>query len=312
MHTVSRKTERLINLTIALLATKRFLTKSEIFQTVEGYEGNSEAKERMFERDKDDLRSIGITIEVGNFDPLFNDDQGYRIKADQYQLDIGALTPTELSLLSLAATAWQGAALDDAAQKALLRLSSLGIASDFVELPALDVRMAQAPEELGVITTAIESSQFLVFDYLGNDLSVSSRKIIPFSLQTKLGYWYVGGVDQDNLEIRTFRTDRMQGKLAIAKNDEPFEIPTHQDLAASLPVQSAVIEVRKGKCHSLRSLSTAISDLGEWDQITVPIFNLEHLAAQVLWHGEDAFVVSPVDLKNIIISKLRALVSEHG
>jgi proteasome accessory factor B len=69
---VSRKIERLINLTIALLATKRFLTKSEIFRTVEGYEGSPETKERMFERDKDDLRSLGISIEVGSFDALLS------------------------------------------------------------------------------------------------------------------------------------------------------------------------------------------------------------------------------------------------
>jgi proteasome accessory factor B len=75
---VSRKIERLINLTIALLATKRYLTKSEIFKSVEGYEGSPETKERMFERDKDDLRSLGIEIEVGSFDPLFNDEAGTR------------------------------------------------------------------------------------------------------------------------------------------------------------------------------------------------------------------------------------------
>ena len=309
---VSRKIERLVNLTIALLATKRYLTKSEIFNTVEGYEGNSEAKERMFERDKDDLRSIGIDIQVGSFDPLFNDEQGYRIKADQYEMDIGDLSPTELSLLSLAARAWQGAALDDAAQKALLRLSSLGIESDFVELPALDIRMAQSPQDLSMITTAIEKSQFLDFDYLGNDLSISTRRIVPFSLQTKLGHWYVGGVDQDSLEIRTFRTDRMQGKLAISKNNEPFEAPSQQDHVTSLPVHSALIEVRKGKCHSLRSLSTKTQDLGEWDTLTVPIFDLNHLAAQVLWHGEDAFVVSPPDLKELLIYHLKALVEAHG
>jgi len=57
---VSRKNERLVNLTIALLATKRYLTKNEIFRNIEGYEGNAEAKERMFERDKDDLRKLGI------------------------------------------------------------------------------------------------------------------------------------------------------------------------------------------------------------------------------------------------------------
>ena len=77
---MSRKSERLVNLTIALLATKRYLTKSEIFRTLEGYEGTTETKERMFERDKDDLRKLGIEIEVGSFDPLFEDEPGYRIK----------------------------------------------------------------------------------------------------------------------------------------------------------------------------------------------------------------------------------------
>ena len=102
---MSRKIERLINLTIALLATKRYLTKSEIFRTVEGYEGSAETKERMFERDKDDLRSLGISIDVGSFDALFSDEAGYRIKTENYQLDLGEITPTEVSLLSLAADA---------------------------------------------------------------------------------------------------------------------------------------------------------------------------------------------------------------
>jgi proteasome accessory factor B len=74
----------------------------------------------MFERDKDDLRSLGITIDVGTFDPLFNDEAGYRIKSENYQLDLGEISPTEISLLSLAADAWQGAAFSDAAQGALL------------------------------------------------------------------------------------------------------------------------------------------------------------------------------------------------
>jgi proteasome accessory factor B len=99
---VSRKSERLINLTIALLATKRFITKSELFKTVEGYEGSAESKERMFERDKDDLRSLGIEIEVGSFDPLFNDEAGYRIKQENYQLDLGEVTALDSGGKSLA------------------------------------------------------------------------------------------------------------------------------------------------------------------------------------------------------------------
>ncbi|HEY9276352.1 MAG TPA: WYL domain-containing protein, partial [Candidatus Nanopelagicaceae bacterium] len=82
----SAKTERLINLTMALLASRRFMPKSEIFRRVAGYEGSPEAMERMFERDKDELRSLGIVIEVASHDPLFEDEVGYRISADRYRM----------------------------------------------------------------------------------------------------------------------------------------------------------------------------------------------------------------------------------
>ena len=88
---MSRKNERLVNLTIALLATKRYLTKNEIFRNIEGYEGSAEAKERMFERDKDDLRKLGIQIEVGGLDPLFDDEAGYRIRPESYALSLREL-----------------------------------------------------------------------------------------------------------------------------------------------------------------------------------------------------------------------------
>lgn len=309
---MSRKIERLINLTIALLATKRFLTKSEIFKSVEGYEGTPESVERMFERDKDDLRSIGIVIEVGSFDPLFSDEQGYRIKAEQYQMDLGSMTPTQLSLLSLAASAWQGAALSDVAQRGLLKLSSLGIHTDVIELPAVEVKLANISLDLIPITSAIQNADFLHFDYLGSNLAISSRTIIAFSLQTKSGFWYVGGVDQDSLEVRTFRTDRIVGPVRSSHNSEPFEPPNpvETDLLVSYP--NAVIDVRKGKCLSLRSLATSVRDCGEWDQITVPILSMEHLCSQILWHGADAFVLSPEELRDRVIHHLEALVENHG
>jgi proteasome accessory factor B len=81
-----QKTERLINLTLALLSSKRYLTKSEIFKVVAGYSGSPETMERMFERDKDDLRNLGIRIEVRGLDPLFEDDQGYLIDSDTHQI----------------------------------------------------------------------------------------------------------------------------------------------------------------------------------------------------------------------------------
>ena len=89
---MSRKSERLVNLTIALLATSRWLTKSEIYRSIDGYSGEVEAKERMFERDKEELRNLGIEIEVGSFDPLFEDEVGYRIRPENYRIQVSELS----------------------------------------------------------------------------------------------------------------------------------------------------------------------------------------------------------------------------
>ena len=311
---MSRKIERLINLTIALLATKRYLTKSEIFRTVLGYEGSPETKERMFERDKDNLRSLGIAIDVGNFDPLFNDEAGYRIKSENYRLDLGRITPTEVSLLSLAADAWQGAAFADQVQSAILKLSSIGVPADPIDIPGLSPKLANSSKDLETITSAIGNSDYLVFDYLSSSLLAEEREIIPISLSNKSGFWYVSGVDKGVEEVRTFRLDRVQGAIAVRKNRETFEFPSDFELDkidVATALRFAILDVRKRKGHAIRALATTIQDLGEWDQIKIPIYTIEYLTAQILWHGDDVFVHEPLDLRENVIEQLQSLVANH-
>lgn len=316
MLTVSRKIERLINLTIALLATKRYLTKSEIFRSVEGYEGSAETKERMFERDKDDLRSLGIEIEVGSFDPLFNDEAGYRIKQEKYQLDLGAITSTEVSLLSLAAQAWQGASFDEAAQKALLKLNSMGVPSDSLSLPTAAHKINDGGGDLPLITKAIAEQQLITFTYVDSQLDRHQRKVVPVGLSSRSGFWYLSGVDQDVQEIRTFRIDRIEGEISSTKGPKDFEPPQGFDPARVFDGNAshsfAIIDVRKGKGTSLRALATSAQSLGEWDQLKLPIYNLNTLASLVLWHGIDVYVQEPLELRDLIVAQLETLVSNHG
>jgi proteasome accessory factor B len=313
---VSRKIERLINLTIALLATKRYLTKSEIFNSVDGYEGTPETKERMFERDKDDLRSLGIEIEVGSFDPLFNDEAGYKIKQEKYQFELGDISSTEVSLLSLAAEAWQEASFGDVAQKALLKLRSIGIASDEISIPGSVQKLNDGGQDLSLITKAIAQSQLLIFSYLDSSMKTVTRKIVPIALSTRSGFWYLSGVDQDVQEMRTFRIDRIQGQISATAGPTDFEAPLGFDsntaLSHSPTTEIAVIDVRVGKGTSLRALAISTKSLGEWDQIRVPIFNLDSLCSLILWHGLDAMVKEPTDLRERVIENLQALVNNHG
>jgi len=311
--TVSRKSERLVNLTIALLATKRYLTKSEIFRTVEGYEGAPEAMERMFERDKDDLRSLGIAIELGTFDPLFEDEAGYRITPSSYQLDLGELDGTDIALLSLAASAWSGAALERESTSALIKLSSMGIESDSEALSLLTPLVSVTSENFALITDAIIRRSEIQFEYVSTDLSTQVRRIAPYSMRGQSGSWYLVGLDREKDSLRTFRLDRIISEVTIDKKGSAFNIPDQLPYkSADEAKEIAILRIRKNRGHQLRSLATLLEAGEEWDEISLPIVNTSWLMRAILWHRDDVIALEPATLRKSVIDSLKELRVLHG
>ena len=311
--TVSRKSERLVNLTIALLATKRYLTKSEIFRTVEGYEGAPEAMERMFERDKDDLRSLGIAIELGTFDPLFEDEAGYRITPSSYQLDLGELDGTDIALLSLAASAWSGAALERESTSALIKLSSMGIESDSEALSLLTPLVSVTSENFALITDAIIRRSEIQFEYVSTDLSTQVRRIAPYSMRGQSGSWYLVGLDREKDSLRTFRLDRIISEVTIDKKVSAFNIPDQLPYkSADEAREIAILRIRKNRGHQLRSLATLLKAEEEWDEISLPIVNTSWLMRAILWHRDDVIALEPATLRKSVIDSLKELRVLHG
>jgi proteasome accessory factor B len=309
--TVSRKSERLVNLTIALLATKRYLTKSEIFRTVDGYEGTPEAKERMFERDKDDLRGLGINIELGSFDPLFEDEAGYRITSSSYRLDLGPLDGRDVALLSLAASAWSGAALEDESTSALVKLESIGVDSD-VESLSLSPRIGATDSRFTAITDAIIRRAHISFDYISADLSINKRELQPYALRGKAGSWFLIAYDLGKSEQRTFRLDRISGEVVVAKKSGSFGPPDviKESLAEEQPL--ATLLLRKGRGHQFRSIADSITSGDEWDSAEIPIFSEPWLLSLILWHRDDVVLLEPAHLRERTIDLLRQARVHHG
>ena len=310
---MSRKSERLVNLTIALLATKRYLTKSEIFRTVEGYEGSPEAMERMFERDKDDLRSLGITIELGTFDPIFEDEAGYRITPSSYQLNLGELDGTDIALLSLAATAWSGAALERESTSALIKLSSMGIDSDSEALSLLTPQVSGTDQNFVLVTDAIVRRSEIEFEYLSADLSKQVRTIAPYSMRGESGSWYLLGLDRAKDSVRTFRLDRIVSEVIVSKKSNTFEIPDQlADGIQDVSQEFALLRIRKNRGHQLRSLATVVETGEEWDEIRLPIVDSSWLLRSILWHRDDVVAVQPPALRDQVVDSLKELRALHG
>src|SRR5699024_10167517 len=119
-----------MNLVIALMVTRRYLTKSRIRQIVSGYHGQTdEAFDRMFERDKQELRDLGIRLETGSYDP-FGEEDGYRILRDDVELPSLDLTIQEAALLSVAAQVWDHLGLARESMSAVTKLKAAGMDAD--------------------------------------------------------------------------------------------------------------------------------------------------------------------------------------
>ena len=315
VHTVSRKSERLVNLTIALLGTKRWLTKSQIFTAIDGYEGEPDAKERMFERDKDDLRNLGIEIEVGSFDPLFEDEVGYRIRPDSYRNDFSEISARELSLISLATSIWQGAVLDSLALSGLIKLKSLGIESDLDAIPSIAPTIHISDENFATIVDAIANRRTISFSYLSQELTAQVRVLEPYGAGTKGGYWYVAGLDLDRKDIRLFRLDRIDSEVALQGKAGSYVIPpdfamsTH--LASPVKTEIATLKVRRGKAQKIVLASTIIEDGDEWVVVEYPFLHQSELLTDLLWHLEDVEIVKPVQARTSIIEHLNQVVAAH-
>ncbi|CAB5239773.1 unannotated protein [freshwater metagenome] len=313
---MSRKSERLVNLTIALLATKRFLTKAEIFRNIEGYEGSDESMERMFERDKDELRKLGVVIEVGGIDPLFDDEAGYKIRPESYALDLGALSSSDIGLLSLATQAWRGAALADTAQSALRKFQSLGLDSDLSSIPSLAPHLISDSNLIDDIAQAILSRSSILFGYFNAQLVSERREVNPYAMAARSGYWYLIGFDLTKKAMRVFRCDRIEESIQVSPIKNSFEIPTDFDLAPFLSSSEnllvAMVKIRIGKGQALRSTAKIISSDDEWDTVELNYIDEKNLIERILWHLDDAVLLEPESMRHTISQSLQAIVHAHG
>jgi proteasome accessory factor B len=314
--TVSRKSERLVNLTIALLATKRYLTKAEIFKTVAGYSGDAEAKDRMFERDKDDLRSLGITIELGTFDPLFEDEAGYRIKPENYALQLEDLDTTDLALLSQASKLWREAALGSAAQSGLRKLKAIGIESDIDVVVDLNPQVHATPEQLPDLIEAITERQQITFEYLDEEMRKNVRQVEPYRLSNARGFWYLIGNDVDRGALRTFRLDRIASSVSLKGGSKAFEVDVigldESESTYFDSTKSAIVGLRKGSAINLRNSGEVTEVDDEWDSVEIQYQSEDSILQEIFWHGGNAYIISPQDLRDLAIKRLENALARHG
>jgi proteasome accessory factor B len=306
----SEKTERLINLTLGLLASKRYLTKNEIFRTISGYSGTPESMERMFERDKDELRSAGIVIEVGGLDPLFEDEQGYLIRSSQIQIQPNDFSKQDLILMVLAANFWLESNFDDSARNALLKISSIDSAITAKVGSNNGLMSMQGSnhdfEQIRTLIDAISNNRYIKFRYKSID-----REVAPIRLENIQGFWYLSGVDDGSL--KKFKVIRFESAITINDKKAAFDkefLTKNLKVQQNQEVQNQRLQayIRIGKCNNLRKEGIISPKNGEWDKIDLPFTDQEQMIRDLLWNGDDVQVIAPIQLKDEILLRLGGLV----
>ncbi len=313
-----------MNLVIALLSTSRFLTAEKIRKSVVGYAEcpTEEAFSRMFERDKSELRDLGIPLETGKvsaFDPI----EGYRIKRTDYSLPEIDLTPDEAAAVAVATKLWESPERITAAQSAVLKLRAAGVEVDNAEEVTISTGAGPTglrgnDAVLGELLAAIDTGQAVQFGHRPNPVEAYTlRTVEPWGVVTARGRWYLVGHDCNREATRVFRISRMvevkpvgpQGKV---KSPDGRDLRTLVDEAIGNATSGgqALVWIADGHATALRRLGQVRERrrMGqrEGDVVELQVPAMDWLAREVAGYGADALVLEPASLRDDVIARLTA------
>lgn len=331
----SRRTERLLNLVICLLATRRWLTKEQIRAAVPQYLDceSPDAFDRMFERDKEDLRELGVPLITGSDSSWFDDEIGYRIDAQAYSLPEVEFTAEESAVLGLASRLWQHATLAGPAARALVKLRALGVETDMDSLVGVEPRVRTAEPAFAPLYAATRDRAPVGFRYRKPSGELSDRHVEPWAITGRGVHWYLVGHDRDRGATRAFRLSRVEGAVRRVGPPGGYAIPEGLDAAAlvSMPRSAddrlAVLRLRSGRGGTLRHRGRLLADDGvfpdhpvrtdrggggTWDVIQVRIGDVEDLAQEICGYGADVVALAPPDLRTAVLRLLGQVLTTHG
>lgn len=317
--------DRLFHLILALMSTTHGLTKEQILSSVRGYREDTEAGmakesiERRFERDKDALRELGIPLEaiIPPEDDGNNKNTLYRIPKGDYDIpsDI-SFSQRDIALLNLAAAIWREGSLSRDAHIAKVKIASFGLHVDEKLLGFAPIISTRDPA-LAAIRAAIEDSRVISFNYLKpGDQSPLRREISPWALVNHEGRWHVYGKETQSDSIKTFLLRRIVSAVTTVNSPaEPAPSGAASEALAELERlyrnNVATLEVREGS-DAFAVLSQREGTSRDGERLLVHYTDPAIFADQLSSLGDDVYVVSPEDVRRLVVANLEALVANHG
>lgn len=293
------KLERLLNLTAALLHAEIPLTAEELRDRVGGYPDTKATFRRAFERDKDDLRSMGMPLRVEPVPGVDPPVDGYRLDRDEYAGTELAFEADELAALHLATSLVRL----DGDDTALVKLGAAG-----GNAPTDSVGRVPFNDTLATMIGAAVDRKALAFTY--NDVK---RIVEPWKLSFTRGHWYLSGFDRLREDQRLYRVDRIEGDVSLSG---PAEAPVGDvnepidlrgwELGDGPAVEATIVVDADQAAYARHILGDVVDQPDGSVTATLDVRNIDAFRSFVLSFLEHAEILEPADLRHDFVDWLEA------
>lgn len=313
------RAERLVNLVLCLLSTRQYLTAERIRAIVPGYAdaATDEAFFRMFERDKTELRDLGVPLETGRgtgFDAV----DGYRIARRDYELGDIDLEPDEAAAVALAARLWDSPQFTGAAHGALIKLRAAGVDVDQDVHVPVEPKVRTSEPAFPPLLAAVQEARVVEFDYRRPaPVEVRTRTVEPWGVVAWRGRWYLVGHDRDRDAPRCFRLSRIVGDVRVVGKPGAVQRPEQFDLlsfvvrnqpAGDQPPATAKLWVAAGRAQGVRRRAKVLGsrefDGEPGDVLEIELRFPDSAAGWIAGFGPDVVVLEPEVLAKTVREKL--------
>lgn len=322
----SDASERLLNITLALISTNIGMTKAELFSAIRDYRNDIEkgislkSLEKKFERDKDDLRASGIQLETRILDSDMGDNQETRYiispSGFQWPKDV-RLNAKQLQILQLASTVWRQASLSSDAALGLDRLRALGTASPTSDLIGFAPRIKTHERSFSPLTNAITNRNSVSFSYRKPGQSVTeTRNLQPWRISHIEGQWIVQGWDLDADNYRNFLLKRIVSEVNI--NADEFEAPSEIQIAELQRLLDEHIANNVARLLVKRDsmawfhFDLSAAGTSEEEEFELQYMDLWLLADELRDYAGDFKVIAPAELDDAIRHGYEKVAADHG
>ncbi|MCM3521541.1 YafY family protein [Curtobacterium sp. P97] len=326
--------ERLFSLVLALLSTEAGLTKAEILANVQGYRqrytsgGDNASLERQFERDKDDVRDLGIPLETIETPGAAGNNQTlrYRIPKGEYDLPLDVrFTPDESALLSLAAMAWREGALSTDSRRALLKVRSAGAddggtttAQGVAGMAAYSPRLRARDTAFEPLRSALDRGAAVRFDYITpGEHAPRRRDLAPLALVQHGGRWMLAAHEFSTGGTKNYLLSRIVGPVSVHQvGQHPAPAGAAERALTELDrvwaertARIAVVPGSDAERRLQRRRGTEVDDDGV---LVVHHVDPQILAEELAAFGPEVRVLEPAAVRELVVARLRALVADHA